>query len=110
MDQLRADEARRRRVELSAEAIRLTRAVHAPNGTAPVGTMAHGPERALAPLRARDGDGRLAEHHRLHAVRAHLLEMAGDRAAARAEYVEAAARTLSLPERRYLQLRAARLG
>jgi len=49
-----------------------------------------------------------ADHHRLHAVRAHLLEMTGDRKAARAEYREAAALTTSLPERRYLLGRAAR--
>ncbi|UQX05273.1 sigma-70 family RNA polymerase sigma factor [Streptomyces sp. RerS4] len=72
--------------------------------------MVHGPRQALALLRSLDEDDRLAEHHRLHAVRAHLLEMAGDRPAARAAYAEAAARTLSAPERRYLQLRAARLA
>ncbi|MEU7607555.1 RNA polymerase sigma factor, partial [Streptomyces sp. NPDC041003] len=55
-------------------------------------------------------DERLAGHHRLEAVRAHLLEMAGDRAAARAAYAKAAGLTLSLPERRYLQSRAARIA
>ena len=44
------------------------------------------------------------------AVRAHLLEMAGDRAAARAEYRLAARLTLSVPEQRYLESRAARLA
>jgi predicted negative regulator of RcsB-dependent stress response len=43
-------------------------------------------------------------------VRGHLLELAGDRDAARAAYQEAASGTLSRPEQRYLQLRAARLG
>jgi predicted RNA polymerase sigma factor len=52
----------------------------------------------------------MAGHHRLHAVRAHLLEMAGDHAAARFCYQLAARRTTSLPERRYLETRAARLG
>jgi len=47
--------------------------------------------------------------HRLDAVRAHLLEMAGNAAAARAGYQRAARATTSLPERRYLQDRAARL-
>jgi predicted RNA polymerase sigma factor len=50
---------------------------------------------------------RLAGHHRLDAVRAHLLELAGDTAAARAGYQRAARLTTSLPERRYLQDRAA---
>jgi predicted RNA polymerase sigma factor len=52
----------------------------------------------------------LAGHHRLHAVRAHLLEMNGDRAGAAAEYRAAANRTTSIPEQQYLLLRAARLG
>jgi predicted RNA polymerase sigma factor len=50
--------------------------------------------------------GELAGHHRLHAVRAHLLELAGDLDEASAEYREAARRTTSLPERRYLEARA----
>jgi predicted RNA polymerase sigma factor len=54
-------------------------------------------------------DNCIAEHHRLHAVQAHLLEMAGDHAAARLSYQTAARRTTSLPEQRYLQARAARL-
>jgi predicted RNA polymerase sigma factor len=48
--------------------------------------------------------------HRLESVRAHLLEQAGEREAARAAYQRAARMTLSLPEQRYLTLRAARLG
>ncbi|GAA2650250.1 sigma factor-like helix-turn-helix DNA-binding protein [Streptomyces spororaveus] len=72
--------------------------------------MVHGPRRALALLADLDGDARMAGHHRLEAVRAHLLEMAGDRAAARAAYAKAAGLTLSVPERRYLRLRAARLA
>ncbi|WP_030770956.1 MULTISPECIES: RNA polymerase sigma factor [unclassified Streptomyces] len=72
--------------------------------------MAHGPRRALALLADLDEDERLAGHHRLEAVRAHLLEMAGERAAARAAYAKAAGLTLSVPERRYLRLRAARLA
>jgi predicted RNA polymerase sigma factor len=51
----------------------------------------------------------LGRHHRWHAVRAHLLELAGDVAGAREAYQEAARRTASLPERRYLTTRAARL-
>ncbi|MFD3937366.1 RNA polymerase sigma factor [Streptomyces sp. NPDC058611] len=72
--------------------------------------MVHGPRRALALLSALDGDGRLAGHHRLEAVRAHLLERAGDLPEARAAYARAAGLTLSIPERRYLQARAARIG
>jgi predicted RNA polymerase sigma factor len=52
----------------------------------------------------------MAKHHRLEAVRAHLLEMAGETAAARAAYRLAAQRTTSLPERRYLEGRASRLA
>ncbi|HEU4513377.1 MAG TPA: sigma-70 family RNA polymerase sigma factor [Nocardioidaceae bacterium] len=70
--------------------------------------MAHGPAAGLALLD--EVDERLTGHHRVHAVRAHLLEMAGDTEAAVAHYQEAAARTTSLPERRYLATRAARLG
>jgi predicted RNA polymerase sigma factor len=44
--------------------------------------MVHGPETGLERLDALDGDGRLAGNHRLDAVRAHLLELAGDRAGA----------------------------
>jgi RNA polymerase sigma factor (sigma-70 family) len=69
----------------------------------------HGPDAALELLATLAADGRMAEHHRTHAVRAHLLERIGDLDHARAEYVEAARRTTSLPERRHLEARAARL-
>ncbi|RIQ21639.1 RNA polymerase sigma factor [Jiangella rhizosphaerae] len=72
--------------------------------------MADGPRAGLALLETLAGDSRLAEHHRLEAVRGHLLEMAGDAAAARAAYRLAAQRTTSLPEQRYLEDRAARLA
>ncbi|WP_030712245.1 hypothetical protein [Streptomyces sp. NRRL F-2580] len=72
--------------------------------------MVPGPRQALALLAALDEGDRLAGNHRLEAVRAHLLEMAGDRAAARAAYAKAAGLTLSVPERRCLQFRAARIG
>jgi RNA polymerase sigma factor (sigma-70 family) len=71
--------------------------------------MVHGPEAALAQLAEAEADPALAGHHRVHAVRAHLLDTAGDRPAARAEYELAARATLSVPERRYLESRAARL-
>jgi RNA polymerase sigma factor (sigma-70 family) len=69
--------------------------------------MADGPSAGLALLDAIDG--RLTGHYRLDAVRAHLLEMAGDTHAALALYRAAARRTTSLPEQRYLSTRAARL-
>jgi RNA polymerase sigma factor (sigma-70 family) len=71
--------------------------------------MVRGPGAALDLLATLDADDRMSRHYRLTAVRAHLLEMAGDRAAARAGYQTAARSTTSLPERRYLESRAARL-
>jgi RNA polymerase sigma factor (sigma-70 family) len=72
--------------------------------------MVHGPAAGLDLLKAVEADGRLAGYHRLYAARAHLLEMAGDRAAAAENYRAAASRTTSLPERHYLTIRAARLA
>ena len=72
--------------------------------------MVHGPSKGLDLLRALDSDSRINGHHRLDAVRAHLLEMAGDREAAIKHYQAAAARTTSIPERNYLMTQAARLG
>jgi predicted RNA polymerase sigma factor len=71
--------------------------------------MVRGPEAGLELLATLDGDERLAGHHRLDAVRAHLLEMAGDYAAAQSSYRTAARHTTSLPEHRYLETRAAQL-
>lgn len=68
-----------------------------------------GPWAGLALLGTLDGDDRMAHTHRLDAVRAHLLELAGDPAAAREAYLRAARATASLPEQRYLALHAARL-
>ncbi|MPZ85549.1 MAG: sigma-70 family RNA polymerase sigma factor [Actinophytocola sp.] len=70
--------------------------------------MVHGPARGLAQLEPLAE--RLSGHHRLNAVRAHLLEMAGDREAAVEQYRLAAARTTSMPERHYLMHRAAQLS
>jgi RNA polymerase sigma factor (sigma-70 family) len=72
--------------------------------------MVHGPRAGLELLGTLDDDDRVTGHHRLDAVRAHLLELAGDHAAARDHYQRAARRTTSLPEQRYLQARAARLN
>ncbi|AEB46877.1 MULTISPECIES: RNA polymerase sigma factor [Micromonospora] len=71
--------------------------------------MAHGPRRGLELLATLDSDERLAGSHRLLAVRAHLLELAGDRRAALEAYEAAARRATNLPERRYLEARATRL-
>jgi RNA polymerase sigma factor (sigma-70 family) len=69
--------------------------------------MANGPAAGLALL---DGvEQQLAGHYRLDAVRAHLLEMAGETESAVTHYRRAAARTTSLPEQRYLATQAARL-
>jgi len=72
--------------------------------------MVHGPRAGLALLGTLDADERMAQTHRLEAVRAHLLELAGDLAAARESYLRAAKMTHSLPEQRQLALRAARLS
>jgi len=71
--------------------------------------MVDGPRAGLDLIATLDADERMAGHHRVEAVRAHLLELAGDPAAARASYRIAARRTTSLPEQRYLEARAARL-
>jgi RNA polymerase sigma factor (sigma-70 family) len=68
--------------------------------------MVRGPRAGLAALAAAADDPALAGHHRVAAVRAHLLELAGDGPAARAAYLDAARSTLSAPERRYLESRA----
>jgi RNA polymerase sigma factor (sigma-70 family) len=72
--------------------------------------MVHGPAAGLKLLEPLDADARLAEHHRLPAVRGHLHEKAGDFAAAIEQYRLAAGRTSSTPERNYLLLKAARLA
>ena len=72
--------------------------------------MVHGPTAGLELMDALDDDARLGGHYRLDAVRAHLLEMAGDEERALAHYHAAAERTASIPERNYLTTRAARLA
>ncbi|MEV0730197.1 DUF6596 domain-containing protein [Polymorphospora sp. NPDC050346] len=71
--------------------------------------MVHGAAAGLALLAELATDTRLARHHRLLATRAHLRELAGDRTAAAADYRAAARLATSLPERRHLTTRAARL-
>jgi RNA polymerase sigma factor (sigma-70 family) len=72
--------------------------------------MVRGGPAGLDLLGELEADERIAGDHRLHAVRAHLLEMAGDRAEAREAYEAAARRTTSVPQQRYLYARAARLA
>jgi RNA polymerase sigma factor (sigma-70 family) len=72
--------------------------------------MVHGAPKGLELLRALDSDPRMSNHYRLDAVRAHLLELAGDHQTALAHYRLAASRTTSIPERNYLLRQAARLS
>jgi RNA polymerase sigma factor (sigma-70 family) len=71
--------------------------------------MARGPRAGLERLRSLREDPRLGEDRRLHAAEAHFLELAGERAAARDAYLEAARRTTSPPRQRHLIERAERL-
>ncbi len=71
--------------------------------------MAQGPAEGLALLEKLDRDPRIKDHYRLDAVRAHLLERAGELRAALAHYEAAAAKTASIPERNYLLLKIGRL-
>ena len=72
--------------------------------------MVRGPRAGLDLLAELEADERIAGDHRLDAVRAHLLEMAGERAAAREAYLRAARQTANLPQQRYLHARADRLA
>jgi RNA polymerase sigma factor (sigma-70 family) len=72
--------------------------------------MVDGPRAGLRLVDALDAEGRLAGHHRLDAVRAHLLELAGERTQAIERYRSAAELTASIPEQRYLSMRAERLA
>jgi RNA polymerase sigma factor (sigma-70 family) len=71
--------------------------------------MVEGADAGLGLLAGLEGDKRLARHHRLHAVRAHLLEMRGDTDAARESYLLAARLTTSVPEQEHLRRKAAAL-
>ena len=72
--------------------------------------MARGPQPAMALVEELAKDKRLADHHRLHSVRGHLLEMTGDVAGAAAAYRTAAQRTRSPQEQRYLNTKASALA
>jgi predicted RNA polymerase sigma factor len=69
--------------------------------------MCRGPEAGLALLAELESDPRIADGHRMHAVRGHLLELAGDRAGAARSYQAASRLTSSVPERDYLLRKAA---
>jgi RNA polymerase sigma factor (sigma-70 family) len=69
----------------------------------------HGPKVALAALGALDDDERMTHSHRLDAVRAHLLEQTGDLVSAYEGFLRAARGTASLPEQRYLAMKAAQI-
>jgi RNA polymerase sigma factor (sigma-70 family) len=71
--------------------------------------MADGPAAGLERVQTLAKEKRLAEDHRLYAVRAHLLEMTGDTAGAREAYLAAARRATNLPQQRYLNRQAAKL-
>jgi predicted RNA polymerase sigma factor len=72
--------------------------------------MVRGPRAGIAQLARLETDARVANDHRLHAVRGHLLEMAGELDSARASYLTAAEKTASIPQKRYLHAQASRLG
>jgi RNA polymerase sigma factor (sigma-70 family) len=72
--------------------------------------MVNGPMKGLELLDSLKTDSRLANHRRMDAVRAHLLEIAGDHELAVEHYRAAALKTSSLPERYYLLTKAARLS
>jgi RNA polymerase sigma factor (sigma-70 family) len=71
--------------------------------------VTEGPPAGLALLSTLDSDERMAGHHRLLSVRAHLLEKAGDPAGAYKHYRRAAKSTASIAEQRYLESRASRI-
>jgi RNA polymerase sigma factor (sigma-70 family) len=71
--------------------------------------MVFGSDAGLQLLDDLAADERMANHHRLHSTRAHLLEMAGATDAARLEFDAAARATTSLAEKRYLEAQSGRL-
>ena len=71
--------------------------------------IAYGPRAGLAPIEKLEAEGTLAANYRLHAVRAHLEEMAGDLAQSCESYSAAAGLAPNLARQRYLNAQAARL-
>ena len=72
--------------------------------------MVRGPDAGLELLARIEAGGELAGTHRLESVRAHMLELAGDRTSAADSYRRAARMATSIPERRYLEARAGRFA
>jgi predicted RNA polymerase sigma factor len=72
-------------------------------------SMIEGPDAGLRLLDTLAMSGQPTDSHRMHAVRAHLLEM-GDDESARREYIAAANASANLRERDYLTVRAAALA
>ncbi len=72
--------------------------------------MVHGPLTGLKLLNDLERDERLKDNHRLDAVRAHLLEAAGELDAAVRLYRAAAVKTNNISEKNYLMLKAAKLN
>jgi predicted RNA polymerase sigma factor len=71
--------------------------------------MVHGAPAGLAMIVQLEATGDLEGHHRIDAVKAHLLELAGDRELTIHHYRAAALRTTSIPEQQYLEAQADRL-
>ncbi|CAN5720266.1 hypothetical protein BH24ACT6_BH24ACT6_02020 [soil metagenome] len=72
---------------------------------------ADGPSAALVMIEPLLADRRFRHHPRLHAVRAHLLEMDGQTRAATVAFTAAARLATNIPEQRYLNSKAAsRIG
>ncbi|MFH5228873.1 RNA polymerase sigma factor [Antrihabitans spumae] len=69
-------------------------------------SMVHGAVAGLARIDKLADDNRVAHDHRLHAVRAHLLEQVGDSTGARAAYLAAADLATSIPQQRFLRTKA----
>jgi predicted RNA polymerase sigma factor len=72
--------------------------------------MVDGPGAGLNQVEPLLLDKQMRHNHRLHAVRAHLLELAGRRAEASAAYATAARLATSIAEQRYLNVAADRAG
>jgi RNA polymerase sigma factor (sigma-70 family) len=77
-------------------------------GRAVAVAMVRGPEAGLSVVQSVAGD--LTRNHRMYAIRGHLLEMAGDIAAAAEDFRAAARYATNIPERRYLERKAASLS
>lgn len=71
--------------------------------------MVCGPDAALVILDEIADTNGAPRSHRVHAVRAHLLEMKGESKAAKSEYAAAAAGSANMRERDYLIMKAAAL-